>query len=176
LIRLPEHLRPVIAAAYSRLAEAAAEGRALDLEALAAEVGTTGADLQAIMAALTPPLSLDVPLCKQGRTGDDGGTGDVYLEEIVSRSPFLHGAATSDEEAIATRLWVREAVDELPEEERRVILLRFGFDDRGAQSLREVAARLGRSQEWVRQKEKQALTALRAALLRERHAARMVEG
>jgi RNA polymerase sigma factor (sigma-70 family) len=157
LIRLPAHLRPTIAAIYERLEQAAAEGHTLDMEALAEQTGQPASELHAIMLALTPPASLDAPVV------EDATLGEITAVSPVTRCPG-EGLREIDEEALLTRLWVREAVEALPEEQRQVILLRFGFGDLEERSLREVAEQVGRSREWVRQTEKKALAALRAAL------------
>ena len=69
----------------------------------------------------------------------------------------------ADEEAdeMLRRQAVRDAVDKLPERERMVIELRFGFSgDEGPVSLEECGRRLGITRERVRQLEQQALMRL----------------
>jgi RNA polymerase primary sigma factor len=104
--------------------------------------------------------SLDRPIGEEGGTalGDvlEGGTPPVDLEVEVSLSEEL----------------LRRTIDELPETERDVIKLRFGFEDDDPQPLRETGRRLGLSAERVRQIESRALK--RLALRRELEALREV--
>ena len=52
----------------------------------------------------------------------------------------------------------------IDERDARILSLRFGLEDEGPQTLREVGKRLGLSRERVRQLEKRALQKLRAAM------------
>ena len=104
--------------------------------------------------------SLDRPIGEEGDTalGDvlEGGTPPVDKEVEVSLSEEL----------------LRRTIEELPETERDVIRLRFGFEDDDPQPLRETGRRLGLSAERVRQIESRALK--RLALRRELEALREV--
>ena len=104
--------------------------------------------------------SLDRPIGEEGDTalGDvlEGGTPPVDHEVEVSLSEEL----------------LRRTIEELPETERDVIRLRFGFEDDDPQPLRETGRRLGLSAERVRQIESRALK--RLALRRELEALREV--
>ena len=104
--------------------------------------------------------SLDRPIGEDGDTalGDmlEGGTPPVDQEVEVSLSEEL----------------LRRTIEELPETERDVIRLRFGFDDDDPQPLRETGRRLGLSAERVRQIESRALK--RLAMRRELEALREV--
>ena len=85
--------------------------------------------------------------------GDGASLGDLFAAE----------QAAPDEEAdeMLRRQAVRDAVDKLPERERMVIELRFGFSgDDGPVSLEECGRRLGITRERVRQLEQQALMRL----------------
>ncbi len=104
--------------------------------------------------------SLDRPIGEEGDTalGDvlEGGSPPVDQEVEVSLSEEL----------------LRRTIEELPETERDVIRLRFGFEDDEPQPLRETGRRLGLSAERVRQIESRALK--RLALRREIEALREV--
>ena len=104
--------------------------------------------------------SLDRPIGEEGDTalGDvlEGGAPPVDQEVEVSLSEEL----------------LRRTIEELPETERDVIRLRFGFEDDDPQPLRETGRRLGLSAERVRQIESRALK--RLALRRELEALREV--
>ncbi|HMJ95007.1 MAG TPA: sigma-70 family RNA polymerase sigma factor, partial [Thermoleophilaceae bacterium] len=86
----------------------------------------------------------------------EGGSPPVDQEVEVSLSQEL----------------LRRTIDELPETERDVIRLRFGFEDDDPKPLRETGRRLGLSAERVRQIESRALK--RLALRRELEALREV--
>jgi RNA polymerase sigma factor (sigma-70 family) len=58
---------------------------------------------------------------------------------------------------------VRKAVRQLPERERRILELRFGFDGE-AQALEAIGKQLGISRERIRQLEREALAKLEAEL------------
>ena len=85
--------------------------------------------------------------------GDGASLGELFAAKQVA----------PDEEAdeLLRREAVRQAVDKLPERERMVIELRFGFaEDEGPVSLEEVGRRLGLTRERVRQIEQEALLRL----------------
>ena len=92
--------------------------------------------------------SLDLPVGEDGETalGDLLESGEAPLEEEVEVSLV--------EETL------RRTVDELPEQERNVIRLRYGIDGDDPQPLRETGRRLGLSAERVRQLESKALKRL----------------
>jgi RNA polymerase primary sigma factor len=90
--------------------------------------------------------------------GDDGDgeLGDLFADP---------DALDPSEEAgdVMRRLAVRTALHELPERERRLLELRFGFEGE-QQSLDAIARELGVSRERARQLERQALGRLETTL------------
>ena len=90
--------------------------------------------------------------------GDDGDgeLGDLFADP---------DAVDPSEEAgdAVRRRSVRDALEELPERERRLLELRFGFEGE-QQSLDAIARELGVSRERVRQLETNALRALQPKL------------
>ena len=116
--------------------------------------------VEEVREAARTVTSLDRPIGEEGDTalGDvlEGGTPPVDQEVEVSLSEEL----------------LRRTIEELPETERDVIRLRFGFEDDDPQPLRETGRRLGLSAERVRQIESRALK--RLALRREIEALREV--
>src|SRR3954463_4953006 len=91
--------------------------------------------------------SLDTPI----------GDGDTTFGELhAGESPAVEEEAIDNHRESA----VANALETLPERERRVIELRFGTRGEGEQSTREVGRKLGISQERVRQLEAQALERL----------------
>jgi RNA polymerase primary sigma factor len=148
-VRLPVH----IGARARKIAEverklAAELGRAPTLEEVAVAVDLPPEEVEDIRNADRAPVSLD-----QG-VGEDGETP---LGELIPRQ----GPAV--EETVATEVAgeaLRDAVDALPEAERNVLRLRFGFDESEPVALRETGRRLGLSSERVRQLEDRALRKL----------------
>jgi RNA polymerase primary sigma factor len=116
--------------------------------------------VEEVREAARTVTSLDRPIGEEGGAalGDllEGGAPPVDHEVEVSLSQEL----------------LRRTIDELPETERDVIRLRFGFNGDDPQPLRETGRRLGLSAERVRQIESQALK--RLAMRRELEALREV--
>ena len=116
--------------------------------------------VEEVREAARTVTSLDRPVGDEGDTalGDllEGGAPPVDQEVELSLSEEL----------------LRRTIDELPDTERDVIKLRFGFEDDDPQPLRETGRRLGLSAERVRQIESRALK--RLALRRELEALREV--
>ena len=117
---------------------------------IAAEIGCTEERLEILRIADQDLLSLDSPA--------PGGEGYVladYLEADNGDGP--------DElaEKSALREQVRKSLAILPEQERRVLVLRFGLDGGGARTLEEIAQYDGVTRERVRQIETKALWKLR---------------
>jgi RNA polymerase primary sigma factor len=97
------------------------------------------------------------------------GDGDTALGDV------LEGGAQPVDQEVEVSLseeLLRRTIDELPDTERDVIRLRFGFENDDPQPLRETGRRLGLSAERVRQIESRALK--RLALRRELEALREV--
>jgi RNA polymerase primary sigma factor len=92
--------------------------------------------------------SLDAPV------GDDGDTTLGEFRAEASESVEVEVAEREQENAI------NEALATLPEDERRVIQLRFGTGGQAEASLREVAREVGVSQERARQLEARGLKRL----------------
>jgi RNA polymerase primary sigma factor len=92
--------------------------------------------------------SLDRPL------GDDGDT--AFGDLLEGGAPPVH----QEVEVSLSEQVLRRTIEELPDMERDVIRLRFGFEDDEPQPLRETGRRLGLSAERVRQIESRALKRL----------------
>ena len=109
---------------------------------LSAETGLTPEDIAVAETAAGPAESL------QREAGEDGFT----LEHLLS--------GEDETERVLERVSLREAIDRLPERERRVISLRYFHD-----MTQEAAARvLGVSQVQVSRLERRAISALRELL------------
>jgi RNA polymerase primary sigma factor len=135
-------------------------GREPTDEEIAAAAELPLEQVEEVRDAARTVTSLDRPIGEEGDTalGDvlEGGSPPVDQEVEVSLSEEL----------------LRRTIEELPETERDVIRLRFGFEDDDPQPLRETGRRLGLSAERVRQIESRALK--RLALRRELEALREV--
>ncbi len=118
---------------------------------IAPEAGLTQAEVEETRAVSRTVTSLDKPL------GEDGSAGLSDLLPSEERSPL---------EEVETRLReaaVHAALEQLPEQEREVILLRYGIGGTAPTPLRETGRRLGLSPERVRRIEHQALERLAEA-------------
>jgi RNA polymerase primary sigma factor len=160
-IRIPVHIgqreRKIVRAERELSAKL---GREPTAEEIAAAAELPPDQVEEVRDAARTVTSLDRPIGEEGDTalGDvlEGGAPPVDQEVEVSLSEEL----------------LRRTIEELPETERDVIRLRFGFDDDEPQPLRETGRRLGLSAERVRQIESRALK--RLAMRRELEALREV--
>ena len=160
-IRIPVHIgqreRKIVRAERELSAKL---GREPTDEEIAAAAELPLDQVDEVRDAARTVTSLDRPI------GEDGDTalGDV-LE--AGAPPVDHEVEVSLSEEL-----LRRTIEELPETERDVIRLRFGFEDDDPQPLRETGRRLGLSAERVRQIESRALK--RLAMRRELEALREV--
>lgn len=126
-------------------------GREPSREEVAEFVGLPEEEVQEILRVSQWPVSLETPL------GDDE---DVHLGDLI---PDQH--ATAPAEAAHMQLLREEMadlLDQLDQRERRVLELRYGFDDGRERTLEEVGRVFGVTRERIRQIEAQALQHLRA--------------
>jgi RNA polymerase primary sigma factor len=152
-IRVPTHVHE----RRVKLSRAASQLQArLGHEATREELAeATGLSLQHVEEALdvaAAPVSLNQSV----GASDDGELGDLFSDP----------AATDPEEEAADafrRVAVRRAVARLPERERRILELRFGFDGETT-SLEKIGKELGLTRERVRQLESTALDRLEREL------------
>ena len=152
-IRVPAHV-------HERRAKLARLGRQFEVEhgreptseELAAMSGYEEQHVEEALGAVEASVSLNQAVGEDG----DGELGDLLAD---------HGALDPAEEAgdALRRQSVRVALRTLPERERRVLELRFGFDGE-QQTLDAIAAEVGVSRERVRQIEERALAALEGKL------------
>jgi RNA polymerase primary sigma factor len=152
-IRVPTHVherRVKLARARNRLQTATGEDPTAEELAKA-----TGLELHYVQEALDVAeanVSLNQTIGSEG----DGEFGDLFADENAA-DPEAEAA-----EAIRRRA-VREAVLRLPDRDRRVLELRFGFDGPST-SLEQIGRELGMSRERVRQVERDALARLQDEL------------
>ena len=117
-------------------------------EEIAEIADLTPEEVAEIRKAARPVVSLDQPVGEDGETalGDLMASQQPEAEDLVARSDR------------ANRL--RTAVEDLPERERDVIVLRYGTNGEEPATLRETGRRLGVTPERARQLEDQALRRL----------------
>jgi RNA polymerase sigma factor (sigma-70 family) len=128
-------------------------GREATLAQLAERTGVDELQLANLIAADRPARGLEQPL--QGEEGAVGTLGELIADPL----------AEDEYEQVITRIAaseLRDLLSGLSERERMVLRAHLGLDGR-AESLREIAERLGVSAERVRQLEDRALGKLRAA-------------
>src|ERR671934_206088 len=152
-IRVPTHVherRVKIARARNQLQTRL--GREGTREELAEATGLSLQHVEEALDAADAPVSLNQSV----GSNEDGELGDLFSDPM---------AADPAEEAADSlrRLAVRRAVARLPERERRILELRFGFDGEMT-SLERIGKELGITRERVRQLEASALEKLEADL------------
>jgi RNA polymerase primary sigma factor len=152
-IRVPAHVheRRVKLARVGRRLEAE-HGRQATNEELAEAAGLELQHVEEALGAVEASVSLNQAVGNNG----DGELGDLFADP---------SAADPAEEAgdVLRRQAVRTALRALPELERRVLELRFGFDGE-QQSLEAIERELGISRERVRRLEREAFAQLAAEL------------
>jgi RNA polymerase primary sigma factor len=152
-IRLPVHVGQRERRVERAKQELAARlGREPEIGELASETGMPIAEVRSALAVPRTITSLDSPVGDD----EDGGTLGMLL-------PSPDEGPDEQAEVTARRAAVRAAVAELPEQERAVIVLRFGLGGTEPTPLREAGRRLGMSSEGVRQLEARALARLSSA-------------
>jgi RNA polymerase primary sigma factor len=152
-IRVPTHVherRVKIARARNQLQTRL--GREGTREELAEATGLSLQHVEEALDAADAPVSLNQSV----GSNEDGELGDLFSDPM---------AADPAEEAADSfrRLAVRRAVARLPERERRILELRFGFDG-DTTSLEGIGKQLGITRERVRQLEATALERLEGEL------------
>src|SRR5262245_46247167 len=152
-IRVPTHVherRVKLNRARQRLQ--AASGDEPTQEELAKATGLELRYVEEALGAVEASVSLNQTVGSEG----EGELGDLFAD------PNSVDPETEAAEALRARS-VREAVRNLPERERRVLELRFGFDGEPT-SLEQIGRELKISRERVRQVERDALAALEVQL------------
>jgi RNA polymerase primary sigma factor len=152
-IRIPTHVserRAKLARARRRL-ELALE-RAPTRQELADATGLPPKHVDEALDAASAPVSLNQPV----GSDDDGELGDLFSDPSA-------GDPADEATAALRRQEVRRVLEGLPERERRVVELRFGFDGEPA-SLEAIGKELGLSRERVRQLQEEAFQRLASEL------------
>jgi RNA polymerase sigma factor (sigma-70 family) len=149
-IRLPSHVVEALkAVAKTRKQLARETGRQPTIQEVADRAGMSVGKVMLILRSGAPMVSLDAPL-----------TEDVLFGESVADASGMTPEAPVLEQD--TLKQVNQALESLPERERRVIELRYGIANSREHTLDEVGKRLGVTRERARQIEAQAMRRLRA--------------
>ena len=150
VIRLPVHMVESVGklslVSHRLLQET---GREPDIDELALEMELSSGKVLQITQAARKPLSLETPV----------GADDDRLGDFVEDAGNLEPIEAATREMLSDD--VRTVLSQLPVRERRVLELRFGFDDGRDRTLEEVGQELGLTRERVRQIEAKALRQLR---------------
>src|SRR5919197_1761041 len=152
-IRVPTHVherRGKLARAADRLELKL--GREPTREELAAETGLSARHIDEALDVAEAPVSLNRAIGSE----EDGEFGDLFADPEA-----LDPAAEATDSL--RRQAVRRVVASLPERERRILELRFGFDGEPA-SLEQIGRELGITRERVRQLEAEAFERLSGEL------------
>jgi len=152
-IRIPVHVderRRKLARARQRFE--VAEGREPTVEELARAAELEPQHAREALEAVEATVSLNRPV----GDGGDGELGDLFADPDV-----VDGL--EEAERILRDAGIRRAVESLPERERRVVELRFGFDGESL-TLEAIGRELGLTRERVRQLEKSAFAKLAGEL------------
>jgi RNA polymerase primary sigma factor len=128
-------------------------GRQPTIDELATATGLKKHHVEEALDAVEASVSLNQAVGSDG----DGELGDLFADRTAV-DPVEEADETMQRER------VRTALAGLPERERRVLELRFGFDGQESLTLEEIGRRLQLTRERVRQLEKSALTRLQHAL------------
>ena len=151
-IRVPTHVeerRQKLRRARQRL-EAA--GEPVTREGLAEATGLSQQHVDEALDAVEASVSLDQPVGRDGETGVGELLADAAAADPVEEAGAAVRAAS-----------IRRALRSLPERQRRLLELRFGFDG-PSQSLETIGRELGLSRERIRQLEREAFETLQREL------------
>jgi RNA polymerase primary sigma factor len=151
-VRLPVHIVERLAAIRRTIQSLNQElGREPEPEEVAEAVGLTALELQALLDVAEVPLSLDATMDPDG----DGSGLMALVADTNQQSAFdvvFRGIRARS---------IAEAIMDLPDRERQVLVLRYGLDGRDPVTLGEIGAEFRISRERVRQIEARALERLR---------------
>jgi RNA polymerase primary sigma factor len=155
LIRLPVHVEMQLGKVRRTQERLTQErGRAPEVGEVAAELGLTVKDLEALEEASKMPLSLETPV---------GGEGEgIQLKDVVADRDEVDAAAIAN--MLRRQTDLQELLDDLPPRERTVLFERFGLGSEAPKTLDSIGQRMGVTRERVRQIEAAALQKLRRRL------------
>lgn len=103
-------------------------------------------------------VSLDEPI------NMDGDGNELLLSDILGTEEDLILRPLEEDVDLCV---LRQALKELPEREREIVLMRFGLEGRREQTQKEVARQMGISQSYISRLEKRILQRLKKEFLRQ---------
>ena len=156
IIRLPVHVVERLNRYLSGLEELVQEfGREPKVHEIAERLKLSEREVTDLKQLIRTTYSLDSPINE--RTG-------TFLRDIIEDPVSVSPATTA--EGVRRRESLMSWIQELPEKEKTVVILRFGLDGGEAHTLEEIGQTLGLTRERVRQIETAALVKLRATIER----------
>src|SRR5581483_3438434 len=157
-VRIPVHQAELIGKLVRVTDRLRAElGRQPTDEEIGMEMDIEPEKIRWLFQVAQEPVSLETPV------GEDGESElGHFIEDQDAVAPIDHASKTMMQDD------VRNALDELPARERRVLQLRFGLLDGNQRSLEEVASRMGIGRQSVRELERRAIDRLRRSGAAER--------
>ena len=152
-IRLPVHVEQLVAR-YVKMREAMTQelGRVPTLAEVADRMKRPVDEIEHLEAVRQQPVSFDAPV----------GTGEGTLKDFVQDRTAVPAGRLMG--LLQERAELAGVLADLPDNERRVVQLRFGLDGAEPMTLEEIGRRLGVTRERVRQIESAALKRLRRLL------------
>ncbi len=159
VVRLPAHTGEKARKVARTLNELSAQlGREPTDEEVAESLGWTAREVRAVIGFPLDAISLDRP------AGSEEGASE--LGELVEDERASEVPETVIREMENDQLW--ESIEGMPDRERRVLVRRYGLDDREPATLTELGGELGLTRERVRQLQRNAERHLRERLVSER--------
>ena len=153
MIRLPVHVELLLGQAMKkRNALTQKLGRAPTNEELAAALSWPVSEIEHLDSVRQPPVSLDAP----------SADGTTKLHDVVEDPSGVPGEGIGA--LLRARADLASVIQDLPDNERTVITLRFGLGNEESMTLESIGRRMDLTRERVRQIESAALRRLRGLL------------
>ena len=151
IIRIPAHMVEIINRLLKTSRRLAQEyGREPSCEEIGKRMEISPDRVKEIIKLSKMPTSLEMPIVE-----DD----DTYLGDLIQDRTTLSPVDAASRELLKAQL--HKILSELTDKERRVIVLRFGLEDRRERTLEEVGKEFNLTRERIRQIEEKAMKKLR---------------
>ena len=133
------------------------KNEAVDFDEIAGELGIDRSAVVNLINIACPVVSLDKSL----DADDDSGSGKASVHDVI---PSDLPSAEDELEAEDERRRIESVIDTLPEREREVIKMRYGFNNFGEMCLEDIGQVFNLTKERIRQLEIEALAMLKEKL------------